>query len=801
MVRYMDALTPIRAVLAEPDRLAWLRDLLDTGDFSSRQQVAREVCARCDVHDHLGRPRLSSCSAALAQLHDSGHLVLPVQKKHSARGRPRGLEAPVPAPVGVPERVDQVAGLHLCRVRDDAQHRIWNELMAREHPQGSVFHAGAQVRYLIGSDGGWLGALGFSASAYALKDRDTWIGWTDDPRPRHLIVTLSRFLIRPMVSCHNLASWALGRCLRRLADDYEHNSGYRPVLVETCVTAAQYTGVSLRAAGWTCVGLTAGRGRFAPSGAEVPRRTIWCRALQPDWRAVLGVRPVLVRPQDCAAGLDGPDWVEQELGGAPLGDRRVSRRLVTSARLMAAAPGASFPAAAQGDAAAVAGFYRMLEQPADSELTVTNILATHRQQTLSRMAGQSTVLLVQDGTDLNFATHGACQGLGLISRTRGSEGTLGQHLHSTLAVAETGVPLGVVHLACDALPLEQTGPGPEKETETEKEKKTETGTDSRLRTGRWLRALQDSAELADQVPDVQCIAVLDREGDAWAILDACRRHDALECIVRARHNRSQGARQDKLFDQIRAAPVRARLEIEVTHRSHRRAARGQKASTGRLARTAHADLRWQSVRLMENPRAEDSASLTLNMVHVQETRPPADGSEPLEWFLLTSLPVTCQAEAERIIDAYRLRWRIEDWHRVLKSGCKAEFLNLQRVERLQRAIAIKAVIAWRLLAMTLLGRETPELPAGVLFSDLEIRVLRDVARERNRPPPETLGSAMLIMAMLGGYLNRTNDPPPGHRIIWTGYTAMIHYTHAYELFMKSDPERDYPHLRPDKSCD
>ena len=143
--------------------------------------------------------------------------------------------------------------------------------------------------------------------------------------------------------------------------------------------------------------------------------------------------------------------------------------------------------------------------------------------------------------------------------------------------------------------------------------------------------------------------------------------------------------------------------------------------------------------------------------------------------------------------------RIEDWHRVLKSGCKAEFLNLQR--GLQWAITIEAVIAWRLHAMNLLGRETPELPAGVLFSDLEIRMLRYIAKDRRKPPPDNLGSAVLLMAMLGGYLNRKNDPPPGHKIIWTGYTAMIHYTNAYELFVRGNPERSFPDLRPDRICE
>ncbi len=141
-----------------------------------------------------------------------------------------------------------------------------------------------------------------------------------------------------------------------------------------------------------------------------------------------------------------------------------------------------------------------------------------------------------------------------------------------------------------------------------------------------------------------------------------------------------------------------------------------------------------------------------------------DSDEPLEWILLTTLPVGNRAGAGRILDSYRLRWRIKDWHQVLKSGCRTEFLNLEAAERLPRAITIKAVIAWRLLAMLMMGRETPKLPPEVLFSDLEIRILKDVARGCKRPPPDHLGNFLQIMTMLGGYRNRKQDAPriPNH---------------------------------------
>ena len=152
--------------------------------------------------------------------------------------------------------------------------------MRSEHPRGAVQHVGAQLRYLLVSDHGVLGALGFAAAALTLAARDTFIGWDADQRSRqlHRVIGLSRFLIRSSVHCRNLASKALGLALRRLPDDFQHRYGYRPLLVETFVEKGRYQGTSLAAANWLRVGETAGRGRFAaPGWAMYAWGSGWCK--------------------------------------------------------------------------------------------------------------------------------------------------------------------------------------------------------------------------------------------------------------------------------------------------------------------------------------------------------------------------------------------------------------------------------------------------------------------------------------------------------------------------------------------
>ena len=368
----------------------------------------------------------------------------------------------VPEPTGVPVRAGAVLGLILTLVETEIQRRTWNEIVAREHPQGAVLHVGAQLRYLIESEHGILGAIGFAASALALAARDEWIGWSPPMRRKrlHRILGLSRFLIRSSVRCHCLASMVLGRVLRRLPDDFRRRYGYRPALVETFCDASRHDGTCFRAANFTCIGKSAGRGRLAPRGQRVPKKHILVYPLCADWRSVLGT----VEPLGVGEGLGLDVFATREMGGAPLGDLRLTKRLVRTAAMQAAAPSASIPAAAQGKRALVKGHYRFIDQPSASAVTPENILHAHRERTLRRMQGEPVVLCLQDGTDLNFAEHPGCSGLGLIAKRKAKgkakaggkgpsadkQGTLGLHMHSTLAVNTAGIPLGVPQIQFEA---------------------------------------------------------------------------------------------------------------------------------------------------------------------------------------------------------------------------------------------------------------------------------------------------------------------------------------------------------------
>ena len=218
-----------------------------------------------------------------------------------------------------------------------------------------------------------------AASALKLAPREHWIGWTDAQRRAqlHRVVGLSRFLIRPMVHCHNLASQVLGKALRAVGQDFERRYGYRPWLVESFIDAAQHSGVSYRAANWTCIGRTRGRGRQDRDRTAIVRpKDIYVYVLEPGFRRLLGVaaRPPSARPLAVHEGLDSAQWAEHEFGGAPLGDQRLGRRLVSSAALQADAPMHAFCNVASADSAAVKGYYRLIDQGEGSAVTAKTFM-------------------------------------------------------------------------------------------------------------------------------------------------------------------------------------------------------------------------------------------------------------------------------------------------------------------------------------------------------------------------------------------------------------------------------------------
>jgi len=383
----MERENQIKRTLARGEAIAHIRCVLDGDERLNRTQLAARLCEHYGFIDARDRLQLSTCLRALRDLEKRGQIHLPAPVVQHGPPRPRRLSEPVAVPQDVPSQVGDVLGMELIIVESVAQMRIWNEMMIGEHPRGAGPLVGRQLRYLVGSEHGWLGAMGFGAPAFHLRDRDRWIGWDYEMRRAqlHRVIGLSRFLIRPEVHCQNLASHLLGLVLRRLPGDFEKRYGFRPWLVESFVDTSCFSGTCYRAANWVRVGCSQGRGRLGRPGELIETvKDIYVYPLEKDFRLKLGVQEQMGQGAlEVAEGLGADEWAEQEFGGAPLGDKRLGRRLVVCAESKAEQPDRAFSGVAQGDWPAVKGYYRFIDHPDDSAVTMENILLPHRECTIS----------------------------------------------------------------------------------------------------------------------------------------------------------------------------------------------------------------------------------------------------------------------------------------------------------------------------------------------------------------------------------------------------------------------------------
>ena len=284
------------------------------------------------------------------------------------------------------------------------------------------------------------------------------------------------------------------------------------------------------------------------------------------------------------------------------------------------------------------------------------------------------------------------------------------------------------------------------------------------------------------------IAVCDREADCFEIFDARRRRPRVELLVRAKHDRILGKGRPKLFAEMSGGGPDGRMTVEIAGLTARPKSSKKKARPARLKRQASCELRFRSLTLPATDAAKGAGPVRVSGVHIAETDPP-EGEDPVRWFLLTTLHVRTAEEAAEVVGFYLQRWRIEDFFRVLKSGCRVEHLLFRAAERLQRAVAVNAVIAWRIMVMTLLGRQTPDCDPELMFTDAELGFLADYGRESGMAGPARLADAVALVAHLGGYRNRKHDPEPGHEIMWTGYGRLSSAALGHSLGSGSGYER------------
>jgi len=709
-----------------------------------------------------------SCRVALLKLARKGLIRLPAAHHPRPGGekKPRAVLDMALAPIDC--ALKELGRVELIAVGSAGSKAaaVWKGLMERYHYLGSGLLCGAQIRYLVRSEGGqWLGALAFSSAAWRVAARDRWIGWSEQARREHLdrVIGNSRFLILPHVRVPHLASHVLALSLRRVRQDWQERYGVEPVLVESFVEQGRFSGTSYRAANWQHVGQTEGRGRQdREHKASVGVKEVYVYPLESGAREVLcatTAETVTISPLP-----EGADWAEAELGGASFGDERLRQRLLILARDLYARPQANIPQACQSRARTRAA-YRFFEH---SRTSMDKILESHYEATVRRIAKEPVVLIAQDTTSLNYSTHPATEGLGPIATKQ--EGWVGLIVHDSVAFNLEGTPLGLMDVQCWARDPESFG---------KKHRRYELPIEQK-ESQKWLRAYEQACRAKEHCPNTLVVSVGDREADIYELFErASRSNSGAELLVRATRDRVLADDQGHLWPKVAQQPVAGVQQIRVP--------RGSKGP----AREARLELRFEEVKLKPPKRKQGLRELSVWAIEAKEVDAP-EGVTPLKWLLLTTLELHNFNDAAEKLSWYAKRWGIEVYHRTLKSGCKIEERQLGSADRIETCLAIDMVVAWRVFHLTKLGRETPDLPCTIFFEDAEWKALYSFVHKDPSVPerPPTLREAMHMVASLGGFLGRKNDGDPGTKSMWLGLQRLDDITATWKYMA----ETYAPHL-------
>ncbi|MCP3972407.1 MAG: DUF4338 domain-containing protein [Rhodobacteraceae bacterium] len=273
-----------------PQEIELIRDIIRDHPQASRQQLSYRVCETFEWRKNDGNLKDMSCRVALLRMHREGLIELPAPRRkvkpvRSFTRRTAQAEPGAPLEAVVHELED--LRLELVQRKDSA---LWNEHIDRYHYLGYKPLPGAQLRYFAYAGDRLLGVLGFGAAAWKTGPRDEWIGWSREQRRRNLslIINNARFLILPWIRVASLASKLLAMAARELPEHWQGRYGYRPVLLETFVERERFSGTCYRAANWTCVGQTQGRGKLGDHRlGQVPIKTVWVYPLAKDFRVQL----------------------------------------------------------------------------------------------------------------------------------------------------------------------------------------------------------------------------------------------------------------------------------------------------------------------------------------------------------------------------------------------------------------------------------------------------------------------------------------------------------------------------------
>lgn len=434
-----------------------------------------------------------------------------------------------------------------------------------------------------------------------------------------------------------------------------------------------------------------------------------------------------------------------------LGDKRRNARFVTIINNISSDPGSSIPKQNQDwyETKATYEFFK------NEDVSPESLQKAIMQFGAKPVSDAATVLIAHDISNISYNGSPA-KGLGYLDNKEGR----GILCYSSVAISPEGQPLSLLYQHTWVRPLEELGKSA-KRKQTDFEDKE---------SYKWYEGMTEVNKLLSGPG--RKIHIADREADVYELFFHAFEPNT-DLLIRARHNRclSDGSH---LWDSIAEQPVAATINLEVPDR------------TGLKKLNVEAEVRFHEVEILRPSNNKDSyESVTLNAIEIKEITKgeKAEDEEVIHWKLLTTLEIKGVSDVVQCIKWYTYRWLIERFHYVLKSGTKIEELQLQTAERLQKAISVYSIAAFRVMQLVYESRHHPHVSCEVVLTKAQWQTLYMLIHQNNRPPkqPPTLQQAVMWIGRLGGHLGRKSDGPPGLKTVWRGYQQLCHAASVYEL--------------------
>jgi len=456
-------------------------------------------------------------------------------------------------------------------------------------------------------------------------------------------------------------------------------------------------------------------------------------------------------------------WASQEFGTAELGDARRSRRLVKLAASFAERPAGKITEVMQVPAEREAAF-RFVENGAIESAAIAR---AHHRATAERCGEVSDILVPVDQTSLAITDRIGKTGFGRVGGQK-SDRTKGLQVTSALAVTADGVSEGL---------LAQHWWSRQKKTTPPKWKKDRRPAEER-ESILWRLALESAEEaLREKAPNTRAWYQMDRGADSSALLELVTKRGIRATFRSAYSRKLEGG--GYLHAHMLKQPVLHRYEVAIPAR--------KKKLKQVPARVARLSLRAAPVEIVTtNLKGKRMGTVNLYCVHVRETRPPR-WAKRLEWWLLTTVPAKTADEAIAVVNAYRVRWRVEEFHRAWKSGvCRVEDSQLHSADAFKRWATIGSAVAARTERIKTASRQTPDADAETEFSreEIDAAIILYKASKHSVGDQVTLSEAVDMIARLGGYIGKSSGGPPGVRVIQRGLDRLQGAVEALEWMRK-----------------